>query len=381
MMTICTIILLTMLILLSPGFAESYEQYKMPAHLENAAVFSFDNGDAFSFQSSEKVLLWEKDGQTIAVLSQDNYELLNRYVRVIQLEDGQYGILMQDDVLKYDILNRDDTLNEPYRIEYWIWSEHSMEKIRAWESASWHLTYCDKGFLLFDKDSIPILYDCYAHELWRGDTSEEKDCRPYFLRMRSTEDWLISFAFGEKVRHYACIRALHGKTVWRRQFESYEACFMRFLPLADGWTLVTRSRNDGKYGPIEISVLDSEGNTVIAREISSNRKLLSRTLLQLEADDGKVLIYGSSVSVRQGIYIVWRLHYDPQSGACLWDIRNSEYHNDYDPPLSIGNTQQTHEAPVFVKLCAKDGSGAPTILIPFEKLPPVTEQLLTVSRH
>lgn len=370
MITVFLILLLTMLMFFPPGFAENYGLYQIPVHLENTNVFSFDSEDTFSFQSSEKYLLWEKNGQTVAVLSQENYKLLNSYVRVIQLENGQYGILMQDDAIR-----------ESCRIEYWIWSEHSIEMIRAWEDASSYLAYCDKGFLILNSKNHIVLYDCYARELWQEDFRESEGYQPHFLRMRSAEDWIISlYARDASGQHYVCIRLVNGIVAWRSQFESIESCIVRFLPLANGWTLVTFSRNDGKYGPIEVSILDPEGIRMNVYEISSNRELLSRSTLLLEGEDGQALIYGSSVSKRQGIFLVWELHFDPQSGTSFWDLRNSEYHDDYFPPLTTRNTQQIHETPVFVKLCAMDGSSAPTVCIPFEELPVVTEQLLFISR-
>lgn len=359
--------LLMLLLFSAQSFAESYDQYKVPKHLEDAMVFTFENGDTISFQVSEKYLLWERDGQTVAVASQENYEYLNDTVRVILLENGQYGVLMKEDVF-----------GESCRIEYWIWSEQSMDRIREWAGKSF--AYCDKGFLLFDSENYIVLYDCYANELWRGDFNEEKEYRPYLLRMRSTEDWICSlYIRNESGQHYACIRVVNGQIAWHRQFDSLESSIFRFLPLKDGWTVMALSRNDGKYSPIKILILDQKGNVHAEYEISSERKLLVNASLLLEADDGTLLIHGNAISNRQKVYLVWKLQIDVQSGASSWDVRNCEYHGDYSPGLSIGNTQQVHEAPVFVQLRPVDGSNAPAVRIPFEKLPVITEHYLKFS--
>ncbi len=358
------IFLLILLLFSAQSLAESYDQYKVPTHLEDAIVFTFENGDTISFQAAEKCLLWEREGQAVAVVSQENYEYLNDTVRVIQLKNGQYGVLM-----------RENAFGESCRIEYWIWAEQSMDKIGTWESKSF--AYCDKGFLLFDSENHILLYDCYANELWRGDFNEEKEYRPYLLRMRSIEDWICSlYIRNESGQHYACIRVVNGQIAWHRQFDSLESSIFRFLPLKDGWTVIALSRNDGKYSPIKILILDQKGNVHTEYEISSERKLLVEASLLLEADDGAVLIYGSAVSNRQKVYLVWKLQFYAQSGVCSWDVRNCEYHGDYSPGPTVGTTQQVHEAPVFVRLRPADGSNAPAVRIPFEKLPVVTERYL-----
>ena len=168
--------LIILFFLFTPGFAEGYDQYRIPAHLEHYNAFSFDSGDTFSFQTKERILRWDRDGHVVATLSQDNFGCLNFLVRVIQIDDGQYGILMKD------------TRDESTRVEYWIWSEQTIELIKAWESKKCFSTYCDKGFLVFDSEDCTILYDRYANELWRGKLVESNEYQPFVVKMHSADN-------------------------------------------------------------------------------------------------------------------------------------------------------------------------------------------------
>ena len=368
MKPVSIIISLIIIILFIPGLAENYDQYKILPHLESITVFSFYNGDTISFQSTERMQRWERDEQVVATLSQDDYSCLNYLVRVIQIDDKQYGILMKD------------TREELSRIEYWVWSEQTIELIRAWESKKCFSAYCDKGFLVFDSEDCTVLYDRYANELWRGNLSESNEYRPFTLKMRSADDWVCALNDHCTNEPYnACVRVIEGQIAWCRRFVDYDNRIIHMLPLLDGWTIVVLSRNDGQYGPIKIITLDQKGDIDSIDEISMDEGLLVSSSLLLEAEDGTILIYGRAVDLKQTTCLVWKLRYDAQSDSCIFDIRDGRYHGDYSPLLTIGNTGQIDETTVFVKLLTIDGSNAPSVLVPFEELPTVTEYSLNIT--
>ena len=364
------------LLLIASGHSENYDQYKMQLpYPEDTESLPFDDGDTFYIEPGGKALHWERNGQIVATIENTKYQCLNHYVGIIRVDDEHYGILMKKD---HSIPLHGEGTD---RIEYWNWSEQKMEFIRSWEYDNCYTVCCDNGFLIYETGKDAILYDVHACELWRGKLSEEKEYRPYRLRMRSADDWICALNDHTTADSYnACVRVFNGQIVWRKRFEEYTHRTMCILPLADGWTAIAVSRNDGRYSPVKIYTLDTMGNIYSIHEITSNKKLLTSAALLFEAKDGTVLIYGKAVSNSQRTYLVWQLRFNTKSEACLWDTRNCEYHGDYSPGLRAGANTSTKELPVFVILKALDGSGAPKVLVPFDRLPKVDKQYLAITR-
>ena len=359
------------------GFAEDYDQYKMQLpYPEDTKILPFDNGNAIYIEPGGKALHWERNGQIVATISSAEYPCLNYYVGIVQIDDEHYGILMKEDHSIPPHVHGDGS----DRIEYWSWSEQSMELIHAWEYDNCYAVCCDNGFLIYETGKYAVLYDAHARESWRGNLSEEKEYLPYRLRMRSSDDWVCALNDHSISDSYnACVRVFNGQILWRKRFEEYNSRTLCMLPLADGRTAIAVSRNDGKYSPVMAYILDAKGNICSKYEITSNKKLLTSAALLFEAKDGTIQIYGKSVSNSQRIYLVWKLQLNAQSGDCVWDTRNCEYHGDYGPALRAGANTSTKELPVFVSLEALDSSDAPKVLVPFEALPVVTREHLSIS--
>lgn len=360
------LIFITVLFYISPGFAESYDQYQVPPYLEFVSAVSFENGDTFYFAPSEKAFHWERNGQAIAVITHERYGCLYFNAGILRIDETGYGILMKSDIdAKAE--------NGSRRIEYWRWSEQGMELLRAWEGGEYFAAYCGLGFLVYEKGKGAALYDASANELWQGDLVEAEEFRrPFYLKMRSAEDWICAV-------NATCIRVINGRIAWQRTFDEYSSRRLNLLPLADGWTVIALSRRDGQYGPVKIFTIDPEGKIDSTHEISSDKKLPTTAGFMFQSDDGAVLIYGETASNARKISFVWQLRFDKETGSFVWDIRDSEYHGNYEPVLVNENTGYIQSSRVFVKLTVYDGSLAPTVLVPFEELPEVTKHILTVS--
>jgi len=348
------------------GCAESYDQYQVPPYLEFVSAVSFENGDTFYFAPSEKAFHWERNGQAIAVITHERYGCLYFNAGILRIDETGYGILMKSDIdAKAE--------NGSRRIEYWRWSEQGMELLRAWEGGEYFAAYCGLGFLVYEKGKGAALYDASANELWQGDLVEAEEFRrPFYLKMRSAEDWICAV-------NATCIRVINGRIAWQRTFDGYSSRRLNLLPLADGWTVIALSRRDGQYGPVKIFTIDPEGKIDSTHEISSDKKLPTTAGFMFQSDDGAVLIYGETASNARKISFVWQLRFDKETGSFVWDIRDGEYHGNYEPVLVNENTGYIQSSRVFVKLTVYDGSLAPTVLVPFEELPEVTKHILTVS--
>ena len=368
-----TILLVLVILQLTPGIAEKYDQYIILSHPRNTEILSFKNGDTLYIESGGKAIYWERNEQNIAVITNKDYNCLNAADGIMQIDNGHYGLLMKDNAFDLDGMRTD-------RIEYWIWSEQTMELIRVWENGDFYSAYCDDGFLVYEKGKLTVLYNTYACELWRGDLCEEKEYRPYRLRMRSSDDWVCALNDHSVNGPYnACVRVINGNIAWNKRFEEYPSRVMSILPLKDGRTVIAISRNDGKYSPARIFILDQKGNIISIFEVRSEMELLTSISLLLESKEDMVFIYGSAVSNSKKTYLIWKLCFNINSDFYSWDIRNCDYHGDYSPGLRAGGNSGIDDIPVFVKLKALDDSQAPTVFIPFEELPVITGHYLTLS--
>lgn len=365
---------IVILLVISSGYSENYEQYTVDALFsKNTEIFSFGNGDVFYLDPVGIVLTWERNGEFVATINSHDFQCLNHYVGIIPIDNEHYGILMKEDHSVWTPTGRRD------RIEYWNLSGQTMELIWAYESDNLYSIYCDNGFLIYEAGKSAVLYDVHAQEIWRGNLCEEKEYRPYRLKMRSKDNWACLLNDHSTTDSYnACVRVINGQIAWKKEFNDFDYRTMSFLPLAGGWTIVAVSRNDGKYGPAKLYTLDQLGNIISNHEITSDWNLLSDIRLMFEVSDETALIYGSAVSNSQKIYLVWQLKFNTKSGNSLLDIRNCEYHGDYSPGLRAGTNTSIESLPVMVKLKAYDGSDAPTVYVPFERLPSVTNNYLSI---
>ena len=368
-------------LLIPSALAEKYDQYVIQqTYLDDIERIPYEDGeDTFYLESSGRNLRWKRNGETVGLINSENFPCLNWYTGVIRIDEGQFGILMIKDHRGTQIKGPDTDRNwkGPDRIEYWNWSGQTLELIRTWESDYYYTIYCDNGFLIYKQDHFAALYDHYAREIWHGSLGDGKEYLPYRLRMRSEDDWTCILN-GQELAE-CCVRGVNGQIAWRRRFEDYSSRIMCALPLVDGWTIVTVSRNDGKYGPTKIYTLDPIGNIYSVQEITSDRKLLTSARLLFEAEDGVALIYGDAISHSRKIYLVWQLRFNVKNGTGQWNMRNCEYHEDYSPGFRAGTNTSTKEMPVSVMLEAMDDSNAPSVLVPFDILPHVNNSLLTLS--
>lgn len=371
------LLIIVILSVISSGYSENYDQYTIDSSFSNyTEIFSFDKGDIFYLDPFGIVLKWERKGELVATINSEDFPYLNDHVGIIPIDNDHYGILMKEDRSVWTQGERRD------RIEYWSLSGQAMELIWACEGDDLYSIYCDNGFLIYRTGEYAVLYDIHAREIWRGNLCEEKEYRPYRLRMRSEDDWACMLNDHNTTDSYnACVRVIDGQIAWKKEFEDFDYRTMNVLPLAEGWTIVAVSRNDGKYSPAKIYILDQLGDIYSEHEIASDWHLLTSIRLMFEVNDETALLYGSAVSNSQKIYLVWQLKFNMKSGNCQWDIRNCEYHGDYSPGLRAGTNTSIESSPVIVKLKAYDGSDAPTVYVPFERLPIITNHCFSVSCH
>ncbi len=341
-------------LLFSVAQAAEWEQYAVDDRYYVLAHFSHD-GDNIIIQREYISIIWKRNGEEFGQLLFGDYPALRGGYDITGLPDGTCGILMSDAELPID--RKWDYL------VYQVWDGNSLRKIREWHGAGVRGAFGEYGFMIGFESGEAMLYDFAGQELWHGNLGEDACNNIQSITMRSETDWSCVLFSHDHINE-AYVRVTDGEVIQRIRIP--HGGLVTHVPLAEGLTAVVRCRNDGNYGPVAISVINVDGETVSTKKLSGDR-LIIRSRQLVEQNDGTLVAYGSAVANSRQIYFVWRLTVDSELNLIGLDVRDCSYHHDYSPGISVDQ-----DGSCWVYLCDYGTGGAPDVRVPFTVLPVVS---------
>ena len=356
LMLVCVMILC---LILSCGAAQAvdWEQYAVDDRYYVRTRFSYD-GDNTIILEENRSIIWERNGERFSQLLFSDHPALRGGFIITGLPDGTCGLLLRDAEMPAT-RNSDD-------LAYQVWDGDTLRPIREWHGAGVRGVFGEYGFLVSFESGEAMLYDFAGQEIWHGTLGEETCNNVQSLTMRSETDWsCVLFSYDGINEAY--VRVRDGEIIQRRRIP-YGGIRV-YTPLADGLTAAIQCRNDGEYGPVSLSVINSENETLLTKKLSGDRLIVGSHLL-LEQSDGTLAVYGSAVANSRRIYLVWRLVVDSELNLISLDVRDCSYHRDYGPGVSV-----YQDGSCWVSL-EDYHTGAPDVRVPFTALPVVSNHSL-----
>lgn len=364
LMLVCLLIL-CLILLCTAAFAVDWEQYVVPSELEVRLMLS-SNGNEVYYWKEDNSLRWFRNGEEVARLTKDDCPLYGAVTtRVALRPDGNLAVLLKR--MFYGPYYSGDI--DPVFANYGIWTPDGFTMIHQWTvDGDAYSVIGEQGFLLADASGQAWLYDFDCRELWSGTLGTSNSSQPYNLHILSQDDWTVAVTDWDLGGSFACCRYVDGQLIWSRETMSYP----RFLPLANGWTILAEHRADGKNGPTYLSLIDPEGNLAASSHVNGDR--LSVTCVSpIQTEDGTIVIYGLAIGNRRQIYQCWKLCLDERLNLLSLEVRNCRYHNDYSPGIRVDDNGF---ARIRLKDYDRDDDKSPDVFVPFDILPVITNHSL-----
>ena len=355
------VMMLCMMLICGVARAVEWEQYAVEEGTRLLARFEHEGKNTVTL-TREYDLVWERDGEVLGRLLRRDYPGLWLNTVAVPLSDGRCAVVISDLPLHPGEL-------ESYSVDFGLWSPEGLVLIAQWSGNGCRAVCCDQGVLVTFVTNEAHLYTLEGELLWSGSVGEGTFCRAQGLQMLNAEDWvcsLIDYSGDDNTRR-AYARVTHGERVWLRDTAHYS----RLSALPDGRSVMAEYRNDGQYGPVILTLLDDAGRTLVTRRVEGDR-LITDAVAPLTAEDGSLVVYGTAVANSRHVYQVWRLTIRPDLSFESLEVRNAAYHGDY----SLAYRVFPNDLSCWLTLRAHDGSDAPTVVVPYDALPVVTNHTL-----